>query len=96
MAVRSRLEHDDLTTQKIQSTQIVNRLNKHVLSEDGDIMTASQVKAAGVLLNKVIPDLRSSDIVIGATEITHEQWLESIRGGDSEQSTDADSTPVTE
>ena len=63
MAVRSRLEHDELTRKKIQSTQIVNRLNKHVLSEDGDIMTVSQVNAAKVLLNKVIPDLSSVDLV---------------------------------
>jgi hypothetical protein len=62
MAVRSRLQHDDLTRKKIQSTQIVNRLNKHVLSEDGDIMTTSQVNAAKVLLNKVIPDLSNIDM----------------------------------
>ncbi len=63
MAVRSRLEHDELTRKKIQSTQIVNRLNKHVLSEDGDLMTTSQVNAAKVLLNKIIPDLSSVDLV---------------------------------
>ena len=62
MAVRSRLEHDELTRKKIQSTQIVNRLNKHVLSENGDIMTTSQVNAARVLLNKVIPDLSNIDL----------------------------------
>jgi len=62
MAVRSRLEHDELTRKKIQSTQIVNRLNKHVLSEDGDLMTTSQVNAAKILLNKVIPDLSNIDI----------------------------------
>ena len=62
MAVRSRLEHDELTRKKIQSSQIVNRLNKHVLSEDGDLMTTSQVNAAKVLLNKVIPDLSNIDI----------------------------------
>ena len=62
MAVRSRLEHDELTRKKIQSTQIVNRLNNHVLSEDGDLMTTSQVNAAKVLLNKVIPDLSNIDL----------------------------------
>jgi len=62
MAVRSRLEHDELTRKKIQSTQIVNRLNNHVLSEGGDLMTTSQVNAAKVLLNKVIPDLSNIDL----------------------------------
>lgn len=69
MAVRSRLEHDELTRKKIQASQIINRLNKHVLSEDGDLMSTSQVKAAQVLLNKVIPDLKTIDMV---ADIKHE------------------------
>jgi len=58
MAVRSRLEQQSHVRDKIQTSQIVNRLNKHILADE-DIMTTSQVQAARVLLNKVIPDVKA-------------------------------------
>ncbi|RLA23551.1 MAG: hypothetical protein DRQ62_06200 [Gammaproteobacteria bacterium] len=57
MAVRSRLEQQQHVRDKIQTTQLVKRLMLHSLA-DGDIMTTSQVHAARVLLNKVIPDMK--------------------------------------
>jgi hypothetical protein len=50
--------HADKTREKIKVTQIVNRLNNHVLADD-DIMTPSQVNAARILLAKAIPDLQA-------------------------------------
>jgi hypothetical protein len=47
----------DEIREKIQGSQIINRLSKHVM---GDVeMTPSQVNAAKTLLGKVIPDLKA-------------------------------------
>lgn len=47
----------DEIREKIQGSQIINRLSKHVMGEVE--MTASQVNAAKTLLGKVIPDLKA-------------------------------------
>lgn len=57
MAVRKQLWHPDEVRQKIQTSQLINRLTNHALSDTGPIMDASQVKAAQILLGKAIPDL---------------------------------------
>ena len=46
---------------KIQTSQILNRLIKHTLSDE-DIMSTSQVNAARVLINKTLPDLKSIEL----------------------------------
>ena len=94
MAVRDRLQHDENTRKKIQVSQIINRLTKHTLADE-DIMTSSQVNAAKVLLGKVLPDLRQSEVTVGAIELTHEEWLTRLNGGDNGSSTssEAETTP---
>ena len=53
--VRLHPRHQDEVRAKIQSSQIVNRLQKHL---DGDVeLSATQVRAAEILLKKSIPDL---------------------------------------
>jgi hypothetical protein len=42
---------------RITGSKIITRLIKHVMGEIE--MTATQVRAAGLLLNKVLPDLKS-------------------------------------
>jgi hypothetical protein len=59
MAARNKLTHDYKTRQKIQTTQLVKRLEKHIFSDDGEVMTASQVRAAEILLKKTLPDTQS-------------------------------------
>ena len=61
MAARFSKEHDERTRLKIKTSQIINRLNDHVLS-DGDVMTVSQVNAARILLNKTLPDMANVTI----------------------------------
>ena len=61
MAARNRISHDENTRKKIQASQLINRLTKHALS-DAEIMTQSQVNAAKVLLGKILPDLRSTEL----------------------------------
>ena len=44
---------------RIRPAIILAKLQQHVESADGDVMTMAQIKAAEVLLRKVIPDLKS-------------------------------------
>lgn len=61
MAERKQLWHPDEVKKKIQASQLINRLTDHALSE-APIMDASQVNAAKVLLNKVIPDVKAVEV----------------------------------
>lgn len=58
MAARKQLWHPDAVRQKIQTSQLINRLTEHALSPE-PIMDASQVTAAVKLIGKVIPDLKA-------------------------------------
>jgi hypothetical protein len=58
MAARKQLWHPDDVRQKIQTSQLINRLTEHALSAE-PIMDASQVNAAVRLIGKVIPDLKA-------------------------------------
>lgn len=55
MAARLRLRHQDEVREKIRASQLVNRLESHVLGEVD--MTSTQVTAALGLLRKCVPDL---------------------------------------
>lgn len=52
--------HAQKTREKIQASQVVNRLIKHVLGELE--LSPTQVTAACKLMNKTIPDLKSLEI----------------------------------
>ena len=51
------IEHDALTREKIQVSQIVNCLQKHALGEEE--MGMSRIQAAKILLSKRLPDMQS-------------------------------------
>lgn len=59
MAARLNARHSDMVRDKIRASQIVNRLEDHVLGEVD--MTASQVTAALGLLRKCVPDLQATE-----------------------------------
>lgn len=61
MATRKQLWHPDEVRQKIQASQLINRLMAHINS-DVPIMDSSQVTAATKLLNKVLPDLSATTL----------------------------------
>lgn len=61
MATRKQLWHPDEVRQKIQASQLINRLMTHINSEK-PIMDATQVTAATKLLNKVLPDLSTTTL----------------------------------
>ena len=61
MAERKQLFHPDDVKKKIQTSQLINRLTEHALSQE-PIMDASQVNAVKILLGKVIPDVKSVEL----------------------------------
>jgi len=60
MAARINLEHDAKTRAKIQTSQLVNRLNQIGLGEAD--CTPTQMKAIEILLRKSLPDLSSVEL----------------------------------
>ena len=66
MAARKRrTELNDRWREKIRASMLVNRLMEHATSDE-EIMSQSQINAARILLAKVAPDLKQ-------TELTGEQ-----------------------
>lgn len=61
MAARKQRWHPDEVRKRIQASQLINRLVAHAIS-DVPLMDNSQVSAARVLLNKVLPDLQSMSL----------------------------------
>ena len=66
MAVRKHLSHDTKTRDRIRTSQLINRLEKFVLSEkeqDAKVeLTPAQVTAALGLIKKTLPDLAAVQI----------------------------------
>ena len=73
--VRLNPAHDDRTRAKIQTSQIINRLEKLVKGEID--MTAQQVAAANILLRKTLPDL-SAVTMDGKMTVAHEDALNEL------------------
>lgn len=57
MAARLRAKHQDEVRLKIQTSQLINRLQDHALSDDAGEMASSRIKAIEILLRKSLPDL---------------------------------------
>jgi len=65
MAARTvKIRHDEETRAKIQTSQLLNRLNDHVFN--GTDVSQTQMKAIEILLRKTLPDL--SAVTIGGDE----------------------------
>jgi hypothetical protein len=63
LAARTRKQrHDDFTREKIQTSQLVNRLTQHAFGKNK--MTSTQVTAALGLLKKSLPDLAASQVEV--------------------------------
>lgn len=88
MAARKRLTHSQKTRDKIQTSMIVQRLEKFIQSDQEDDvdldgkktikLTPAQVTASLGLLKKTLPDLTQVD---GSMDVTHtlsdkaKKWL---------------------
>lgn len=57
MAPRKQNWHTEETRQKIQTSQLINRLTSHAYGEVD--LSTTQVKAIDILLRKTLPDLQS-------------------------------------
>ena len=73
MAVRKRLLHDDATRQKIQTSQLINRLQGNALGEIE--LSAIQQKSIDILLRKTLPDLSAIDHTTQGEAFTGVRWL---------------------
>jgi len=62
MAARIRKKHQEETRARIQTSQLINRLQNHALSEEVDELKPSQLRAIEILLKKSLPDLQSTEI----------------------------------
>lgn len=60
MAKRKRLFHPQEIKDKIQTSQLINRLQKNALS-DKEFMTPGQIASANSLLDRVVPKLKAID-----------------------------------
>ena len=71
-----RRKHQDDVRGKIQASQIINRLTSHVLGEIE--LTATQVSAAKILLDKRIANAPTDDTlhVDGKMDLTGLSWLQ--------------------
>lgn len=64
MAARTRkIFHDEDTRARISAARIIDRLQGYALREDPDAMSRAQVTEAIALLNKVLPNLQSVDVL---------------------------------
>lgn len=66
MAERLRKMHQDDVRTKIQTSQLINRLQNHALGELE--MEPSQIKAAEVLIRKTLPDLMAMKAELGGPD----------------------------
>ena len=63
MAARiRRIEHTEEVRKRIQTSQLINRLEKHALTEGGIGLEAGQLDAIKTLLRKSISDLTSTEL----------------------------------
>lgn len=83
MAARvNKIRHDDQTRAKIQTSQLINRLQDHVLGKVD--LKPTQVTSALGLLKKTIPDLSQSESTIthiSANELTDNELSGIAAGG---------------
>lgn len=57
MAARLRKNHQDEVRTKIQTSQLINKLQNHALSDGDEEISNSRMKAIEILLKKSLPDL---------------------------------------
>lgn len=61
MAARLRAKHQDEVRSKIQTSQLINRLQDHALGKL-DELSQTQLKAIEILLRKNLPDLSQVEL----------------------------------
>jgi len=68
MAARTlKPRHQDDVRAKIQTSQLLNKLQNHALSNDESEISASRMKAIEILLKKSLPDLTATDLNVSGS-----------------------------
>ncbi len=87
MAARINRRHQQMVRDKVRASQLVNRLENHVLPDDeGQTvdMTPTQLSAALGLLKKCVPDLKQSDDTLTVDgKVGIENYIVNFKDGDS-------------
>ena len=82
MAARKQRWHPDEVRKRIQTSQLINRLQDNANAER-PLMDAGQVASARILLNKVLPDLSSTQHSGDPDKpIQHKLKIEFVRPGE--------------
>jgi len=82
MPARLNPKHDATTRLKIQTTQLINRLQACALGEVE--MSRERIRAAEILLRKALPDLQSIHKTNVDTVKSQAQWLREMQELDPE------------
>jgi hypothetical protein len=83
MAARKKAAHNDLSREKIQTSQLINRLQAYALgtkdpqSKKAVELEAGKIKAIEILLRKTLPDLSQIDGTLNHT-VRHEKALDEL------------------
>ena len=83
MAARKQRWHPDEVRKRIQTSQLINRLNDHALCQNDVKMDKTQISAANILLRKVLPDLAVTQLVGDHNNpIQHRLKIEFVKAGE--------------
>jgi hypothetical protein len=93
MAARKNAWHTDVVRRRIRATQLMRRLAKHALGKLD--MTVTQIKAAEILLRKVVPDLKAVEHTGTVNHVNYDAAVIGLLNERGTQAGDAASTPVT-
>jgi hypothetical protein len=80
MAARLNPRHTEMVREKIRVSQLITRLQNHALGRKGVKMNDSQIKAAGIVLNKAMADPPRPIVVEGNEDnpIRHNHKVEFV------------------
>ena len=95
MAIRKKLSHDMKTREKIQTTQLINRLTKQALGELE--LTNNQIKAIEILLRKTLPDLSqvTQDVLLSGSVQVESVQVEFVESKVADKDSDSTILPTT-
>ena len=93
MAARKTAWHTEVVRRRIRATQLMRRLAKHALGKLE--MSATQIKAAEILLRKVVPDLKAVEHTGTVNHVNYDAAVIGLLNERSAQVGDATSSPVT-
>jgi len=75
MAARLNKRHDEEARNKIQTSQLINRLQGNALGTLKKEMTSTQIKCAEILLAKRLPDLKTTELK-GEVGLSVYKWMD--------------------